>query len=459
MGKLDTLYARVPVPLQNLMVSGYGVYWHWARFGRGFARLVSEFGEREGFSHSEWARYQEEQFRRLVRVCAAEVPYYASLWTDAQKKSAALSDLQNLPLLEKKPLRENPFQFLRQDLRPIPRFRFFTSGTTGTPISSFFTLEDNRKCMALREARSANWAGVSFFEPRATFSGRLVQPDAANETDIYRYNAVEKQVYFSAFHLKPKTAPRYLEALSRHHIRWMTGYAVSFYLLAQYVLDQGLSAPPIKAVVTTSEKLTPGMRKLISEAFNCPVFEEYSTVETALFASECEYGRLHLSPDAGITEILRPDGSPCQAGEVGEVVSTALLNTYQPLVRYRLGDLAAWAPEPCPCGRQMPVLQEVVGRLEEVVTGPDGRQLVRFHGIFTDQPNIIEGQVIQESLTDFTVKVVGTERFSDRDADDIRSRMRQRLGAGVMIRVERVESIPRTSSGKFQAVISKWNPQ
>lgn len=106
MGKLDTLYARAPVPLQNLMVSGYGVYWHWARFGRGFARLANEFGEREGFSQSEWARYQEEQFRRLVRVCAAEVPYYASLWTDAQKKSAALSDLQNLPLLEKKPLRE-----------------------------------------------------------------------------------------------------------------------------------------------------------------------------------------------------------------------------------------------------------------------------------------------------------------------------------------------------------------
>jgi phenylacetate-CoA ligase len=97
--------------------------------------------------------------------------------------------------------------------------------------------------------------------------------------------------------------------------------------------------------------------------------------------------------------------------------------------------------------------------LEEVVTGPDGRQLVRFHGIFTDQPNIIEGQIIQESLTDFTVKVVGTERFSDRDADDIRSRMRQRLGAGAAVRVERVESIPRTSSGKFIAVVSKIRSQ
>jgi phenylacetate-CoA ligase len=107
----------------------------------------------------------------------------------------------------------------------------------------------------------------------------------------------------------------------------------------------------------------------------------------------------------------------------------------------------------------MPVLQEVVGRIEDVVTGPDGRQLVRFHGIFANQPNIIEGQVIQETLRDFTVKVVCTQNFTEQDVADIKCRMAQRLGEGVMISVERVESISRSSSGKFQAVISKWHPQ
>ncbi len=455
MGKLDQLYARSSLPLQNLMVSGYGLYWHWARFGRGFQDYASEFHDREKFSGSEWQQYQEDQFSRLIRLCAGHIPYYSKHWTESQKQSARLSDLQSLPLLEKKPLREDPYQFLRQDKHPIKRFKFFTSGTTGTPISSFFTLSDTRKCMALREARSASWAGVSFFQPRATFSGRLVQPDPEDENNIYRYNTVEKQVYFSAFHLKPKTAPRYLEAISKHNVTWMTGYAVSFYLLAQYILDQGLTAPPLRAVITTSEKLTPGMRAVISEAFHCRVYEEYSTVETALFASECEHGRLHLSPDVSITEILRPDGTPCPPGEVGEVVSTSLLNTYQPLIRYRLGDLAAWDPEPCQCGRHMPVIQEVVGRLEEVVTGPDGRQLVRFHGIFTDQPHIIEGQIIQETLHDFSVKVVVTDGFSAQDEINIQNRMHQRLGPDIKITINKVPSIPRTASGKFIAVISK----
>jgi len=103
----------------------------------------------------------------------------------------------------------------------------------------------------------------------------------------------------------------------------------------------------------------------------------------------------------------------------------------------------------------MPVIKEVIGRIEDVVSGPDGRQLVRFHGIFVNQPHVIEGQIIQENLTDFTVKVVPVNGFSQSDEMDIRNRMFQRLGREVNVKVEIVPEIPRTKSGKFQAVISK----
>ncbi len=46
----------------------------------------------------------------------------------------------------------------------------------------------------------------------------------------------------------------------------------------------------------------------------------------------------------------------------------------------------------------MPVLREVIGRLEDCVYGLDGRRLVRFHGIFVDQPHVREGQIVQEAL-------------------------------------------------------------
>jgi len=176
-------------------------------------------------------------------------------------------------------------------------------------------------------------------------------------------------------------------------------------------------------------------------------------VENAVFASECELGSLHLSSDAGVMEILRADGSPCDPGEIGEVVSTSFVRKYQPFVRFRVGDMAAWGTDPCPCGRSLPVIREVVGRLEDVVIGPDGREMVRFHGIFADQENVVEGQIVQESLDCIRANVVATDKFGERDVNDIKSRIRQRLG-DVQVIVDPVQSIPRTKAGKFQAVVS-----
>ena len=101
----------------------------------------------------------------------------------------------------------------------------------------------------------------------------------------------------------------------------------------------------------------------------------------------------------------------------------------------------------------MPVLKEVVGRIEDVVVGPDGRQMVRFHGIFVGQDHVVEGQIIQEALNRIRVKVVPTAAFDQTDAADIETRVRQRLGAVAVI-VEPVESIPRSANGKFKAVVS-----
>jgi len=81
--------------------------------------------------------------------------------------------------------------------------------------------------------------------------------------------------------------------------------------------------------------------------------------------------------------------------------------------------------------------------------------MVRFHGIFVNQPHVIEGQVIQKTLQDFVVKVVPTPGFSEADIQDIQARMHQRLGENINVVIEQVQTIPRTSAGKFKAVISK----
>jgi phenylacetate-CoA ligase len=103
-------------------------------------------------------------------------------------------------------------------------------------------------------------------------------------------------------------------------------------------------------------------------------------------------------------------------------------------------------------------LQEIVGRLEDVVIGPDGRELVRFHWIFIDLQNVIEGQVVQEAIDQFTIKLVVRPGFRETDEQLIRQRFKERIG-DVHIRIEPVHDIPRTERGKFRAVICKLTPQ
>ena len=214
MGLTDQMYRMSPLWLQNTMVSAFGLYWHWLRFGGSYHDHLKEYRKRSAYSLDDWQCYQKHALNELLADCAVNVPYYRQTWTQNQVAAAMHGELHQLPLLEKEPLRSYPEIFLNERIKPFPKLHFFTSGTTGTPITSYFTLSEVRNTLALREARSANWAGVTYKSPRATISNRFAEPDPESKGPFYRYNAVEKQVYFSAFHIKPDNISKYIEAIS-----------------------------------------------------------------------------------------------------------------------------------------------------------------------------------------------------------------------------------------------------
>jgi len=152
-------------------------------------------------------------------------------------------------------------------------------------------------------------------------------------------------------------------------------------------------------------------------------------------------------------------GEPVRPGVEGRVICTALLSEAQPLIRYEVGDAGVWAQARCACGRdQLPVLREIVGRLEDVVVAPDGRELVRFHWVFVDLPHVLEGQVVQESLEHLTLNLVVHRGYGPAEEQVIRARFAQRLGP-IQLTIRVVPEIPRTDRGKFRAVISRLQPK
>jgi phenylacetate-CoA ligase len=299
-----------------------------------------------------------------------------------------------------------------------------------------------------------NFAGVTKDEPRGMIGGRRIIPEGNAKPPFYRYNFIEKQVYFSAYHISKNTVYNYVDGLKKHGAKYMVGYAMSNYILARLIKQEGLNAPQMKAVLTSSEKLTADMRATISEVFQCKVYDAWSGVEWCGLISENEHGQLLASPDCAILEIIKPNGEYAKPGESGELVCTGFLNYDQPLIRYKIGDVVRLAfDQKTKCGRSFTVIDEIIGRHEDIVVGSDGREMVRFHGIFVNLPNVIKGQVVQETKASFTINVA-TIGLTEDERAMIKQRMKSQLGE-ISLHINEMDDIPVGANGKFKAVISK----
>jgi phenylacetate-CoA ligase len=456
---LDKIYSHSPTWLQQLGVNLYGIIWRNRRYGGVFEDAVCAYMARESLTTDEWHSYQTQQLRRLLVYAEQHVPYYRTLFHDLDLRSGdleqfRLEDLPSLPLLNKESLRQAPSEFLADNISKKSLHTYLTSGTSGTPLGVMFTSEMHQRMYAAFEARARRWAGVDHKMSRAMIGGRLVVPRASSKPPFWRYNAVERQLYMSAFHISPANVPYYVEALNHYKPDYLMGYASGHFFLARMIKELGLNVHSPRAVLTSSEKLFPEMRAVLEEVYHSPVFDGYSGVEACCLATECEHHHLHLSPDVGIVEILDDSGMPVQVGQSGEITATGLLNFAQPLIRYRTGDYAVLSDQSCPCGRQMSVIRELVGRIEDTVVGPDGRETVRFHGIFVGLQGVREGQIVQETLYSFRVRLAVDSSFDESECGIIRRRFAERLGP-VNVAIEYVDEIERTERGKFRAVISK----
>ncbi len=456
--RLDSIYRASPVWVQNLGITLFGLMWRRRRFGPAFRAAVPEFAARERFSAAEWDAFQTVELRTMLGWCFERVPYYRRTWeklglTAAELAQFRIADLPRLPMISKQDILAAPADFLAT---PVEKklHTYKTSGSTGTPLEIQMSADTQQRWAAAYEVRCRRWAGVDHTMSRAMIGGRLVVPEGTSAPPFWRYNAAERQLYFSAFHISPQNVPHYVGALNHYKPDYLVGYASGHFFLARMIEEAGLTVHQPKAILTSSEKLTSEMRATLSRVYGCKVFDGYSGVEPCCLASECEHGRLHVSPDVGVVELVDDHGQPVAAGEQGNVIATGLFCFDQPLVRYRMSDLAIAATEPCPCGRHMPVWRELVGRLEDTVIGPDGREMVRFHGILLGIPGIVEGQVIQEEIDRFTVRVASRTELRPEDLALIRSRFAERLGP-VRVEIVRVDAIERTSRGKFRAVISR----
>jgi phenylacetate-CoA ligase len=453
------LYHAAPHPLRQAAASLRGLYLRRWRYGPETDRLADEAVEREAWSEERWDAWRQETLARLLHRAATKVPYYREHWSARQRAgdSSSFERLESWPVLPKRAVRENPRAFLAEDADPREMFRESTSGTTGSPLTLWWSRETVRRWYALFEARVRGWNGVSRRDRWAMLGGQLVCPVARRRPPFWVENLPLGQLYLSSYHLSPSYAHDYASALRRFRPTYLFGYASSLHALAEMVRESGLPAPPLKVAISNAEPLWPHQRAAIGEVFGCPVRDTYGMAEIALAGSECAHGRMHAWPEVGLLETLSDtEDAPAPSGTAGRFVATGLLNPDMPLIRYDTGDRGtALAGGGCSCGRSLPVFGEIEGRSDDVLVTPDGRRVGRLDPVFKEAAAVREAQIVQESPRLIRVRVVPAERFQAADAARITQALRQRIGEEIEIVVETVPEISRGSAGKFRAVVRR----
>jgi phenylacetate-CoA ligase len=232
----------------------------------------------------------------------------------------------------------------------------------------------------------------------------------------------------------------------------------SLVLLFAYLHRTGRPCHMPKVVTYGSEGISEALRRLIMDEFHVQVLSTYQATEAFKLGFECDQHRgYHLNLDLYPLRVVDPEGRTVPPGETGEVVISNLVNRATVLLNYRLNDLAALLPEPCPCGRTLPLLSFLQGRGRDFLRFDSGRVVhpAVTDGLFAREPGIWQYQVVQQSGSRLAVALVAAPSL-DRDA------VRQRLlaafaaacGDEVAVEMAFVEALPRTPGGKIRPVVA-----
>lgn len=411
---------------------------------------------------------QRDQLARVVRHAHDHVPYYRECLQRCGLASAAGLDMDrfaDLPVLDKATIREQGTR-LRADDLDGRRLRINRSGgSTGEPIQ------------LVQDAAYKDWntATKLFFEARTGHRlGARTLHLWGSERDVQGVRRswrsrlgqrLRNEEMLDTFRMSLPTMRSYVARINTFRPSLIVAYAESIYRLARLMDEEGLEVHAPRAIFTSASTLDDTMRAVIRRVFRAPVFDRYGSREVGVVACEQPgVEGLAVSAPTHFVEILAADGRPAAPGETGEVVVTSLRNYAMPLLRYRIGDLAAWpATDDGAAGSlAWPRLARISGRVSDTFFTPEGTQVFGeyFTHLFYERPWVDMFQVVQEELDLVRIRIVPGRDAprAERAAEEERAlagEVRGVMGPSCRVEVAWVEAIEPSASGKHRFTISK----
>jgi phenylacetate-CoA ligase len=372
----------------------------------------------------------------------------------------SLDDLRLLPLTMRTDARDAGDD-RRSVLGPAPTVTKTSGGTTGEPLVIAYEPDSDHWRNATK-LRGYGWAGYHEGEPVLHYWGFPMRTPGPlkRRAKVRLDRAIKRETYVDCTRRGADALDNVVRVILREKPRFLVCYTQAGGDLARHVNERGLRAWDDITVICGAERVFQHDRRALEQAFGPRVFETYGCREVMLLASECDaHAGLHESMENVLVEIVVKDGGkvrPAREGELGEVFLTDLHNYAMPFLRYANGDLAvAGSSARCACGRALRRIRSIEGRTTETLRDGGGGRVsgMVFNLMFsTLAASVRQFQAIQHPDGSITLRVIPQATLDASALAHIEKNCAKFL-PGVPIRVDAVDEIPLSKSGKRQPVI------
>jgi len=409
--------------------------------------------------------YKDKAFRKTVKY-AYTVPLYRKKYKEAgihPRDIKGIDDIEKLPFVTKDDLRKKfPKGIIPPNFDKESGFVLSTSGSTGKPVTiyrdSYSVLIDLWRY--IRELREYN---ISWRKHRMTFLADLA-PGAVGSAHISFSNSSNKEktpfLSFKNFQTIDigEDVEKIMQKLNDFKPEFITGYPDVLQGLA--ILKQkgfGKNVKPL-CIQSTGAVLSDHVRNYIKKAFECEVFDSYSSTEAGPAVFECRNHNYHIHDDAVHLEFVDKKMNPVDFGSSGKLVVTRLSCGGTPIIRYTGNDdIMVPTKKKCNCGSSSMLVENIGGRSIDTIILPDGKIIPPLS--LTGIPNhvmqyfkselIQQFQIIQRKIDEIEVLIVINKDSKERETfikkifDELEKRFEEKLGKNIHVKIRRVDNVER----------------
>ena len=226
---LERSYNLLPISLQNVIISIWGMRTRRQRHGKYFYEMLRFLKESEWWSQEQICDFQDRKLQQIVHHAYESVPYYRQMFDELglhPQDIRSQQDLSKLPILTKDDVQRNYEELISRRFKRRDLHINLTSGTTGKPLAIYLTHEALQFQWAVWWRHRARF-GLKFGDWFLMFGARLPVSIKQTKPPYWRYDYALNRVYLSTYHLTPSTIPEVVKWLNQQHFDFFTGVATT----------------------------------------------------------------------------------------------------------------------------------------------------------------------------------------------------------------------------------------